>query len=75
MREDRVERSNGAIGIDGVVDKDDYTIVFALDGERESPWTGKNRPRHACLGCTLKTGIIPGRSGVATPPWGRRNLS
>ncbi|MGD0226232.1 MAG: hypothetical protein ABSF71_28195 [Terriglobia bacterium] len=50
VRENRDERGNGAIGIYGVVDKDNCAIVILLDGERENPWTSKSRPRHACLG-------------------------
>ncbi len=33
MREDRIQRSNGAEGIYGVVDKEDCAIVIPLDGD------------------------------------------
>ena len=33
LREDRIERSNGAEGIYGVVDKDDCAIIIPIDGD------------------------------------------
>jgi ADP-ribose pyrophosphatase len=33
VREDRIQRSNGAEGIYGVVDKDDCAIIIPLDGD------------------------------------------
>lgn len=33
VREDRIERSNGAEGIYGVVDKDDCAVIIPLDGD------------------------------------------
>ncbi len=33
VREDRIERSNGARGIYGVVDKDDCAVIIPLDGD------------------------------------------
>jgi len=33
LREDRIQRSNGAEGIYGVVDKEDCAIILPLDGD------------------------------------------
>jgi len=34
VREDRVERSNGTVGIYAVMDKDDCAVIIPLEGER-----------------------------------------